>query len=98
MLTRRIPLPQNQAPVRPPQQQQQPHQPASALPLHLQRSPTVSGHSSQPPSRSSTPPLGPTPYRPSSPFRNRPSSVPPRPHSPVTSHTIASASAAGDPA
>jgi len=88
MLTRRIPLPQNQAPVRPPPQQQQPHQPPSALPPYLQRSATVAGHSSQPPSRSSTPPIGPTPYRPSSPFRNRPSSVPPRPHSPVASASV----------
>ncbi|KAI0290380.1 hypothetical protein BC826DRAFT_1027361 [Russula brevipes] len=87
MLTSRIPLPPSQPPVRPPRQ----HQPVSALPLHLQRSATVSGHSSQPPSRPGTPPSGPTPYRPSSPFRNRPTSVPPRPHSPgmsaPSSHT-----------
>ena len=76
MLSRRIPLPPNQPPVRPP------HQPASALPLHLQRSATVSGHPSQPPSRPGTPPSGPTPCRSSSPFRNRPTSVPSRPQSP----------------
>ncbi|KAI0005858.1 hypothetical protein BJV74DRAFT_800409 [Russula compacta] len=86
MLSRRIPLPPNQPPIRPPQQQQQSHQPASALPLHLQRSSNVTDYSSQPPSRPSTPPIGaPTPYRSSSPFRNRPTSVPTRPHSPVTS-------------
>src|SRR6266436_2779859 len=78
MLSRRIPLPPNQPPVRPPQ----PHQPASALPLHLQRSASVTGNTSQPPSRPGTPPTGPTPYRSSSPFRNRPMSVPPRPNSP----------------
>ena len=82
MLSRRIPLLPNQAPVRPPQQ------PASALPLHLQRSATVTGHSSQPPSRPSTPPGGPTPYRSSSPFRNRPMSVPPRPQSPGMSTAL----------
>ncbi|KAA1474838.1 DUF974-domain-containing protein [Dentipellis sp. KUC8613] len=80
MLSRRIPL-------LPATQVQAPRQPASALPLHLQRSATVAAapasHHSRPPSRSSTPPIGPVPYRPGSPFRNRPPSVPPaRPQSP----------------
>ncbi|KAH9001443.1 DUF974-domain-containing protein [Lactarius akahatsu] len=97
MLSRRIPFPPNPPPPRPQQPQQM-----SALPLHLQRSTTVSGLSPHPPSRSSTPPAGgPAPYRPSSPFRNRPMSVPPRPQSPLTtssagtgSHPIAAAAAA----
>ena len=82
MLSRRIPIPPNQPPPRPQQQQHM-----SALPLHLQRSTTVTGLSSHPPSRSSTPPAGgPAPYRSASPFRNRPMSVPPpRPQSPLTS-------------
>ncbi|KAH9043411.1 DUF974-domain-containing protein, partial [Lactarius pseudohatsudake] len=96
MLSRRIPVPPNPPPSRPQQPQQM-----SALPLHLQRSTTVSGLSPHPPSRSSTPPAGgPAPYRPSSPFRNRPMSVPPRPQSPLTtssagtgSHPIATAAA-----
>ncbi|KAI0306738.1 hypothetical protein B0F90DRAFT_804513 [Multifurca ochricompacta] len=83
MLSRRIPLPPNQPPARPPQQQQ-PHQPVSALPLHLQRSVTVTGPPSQPPSRSSTPPNSAVPHRSASPFRNRPMSAPPRPQSPIT--------------
>src|SRR6266404_5771585 len=78
MLSRRMPIPPSQPPPRP-QQQQHPHM--SALPLHLQRSNTVTG----PPSRPSTPPAGPAPYRSASPFRNRPMSVPPRPQSPLTS-------------
>ena len=93
MLSRRIPIPSNQPPVRAPQQQQQAHQPVSALPPHLQRSATVTGHTSQPPTRPNTPP-----HRSASPFRNRPMSVPPRPQSP--SLTIASAahpSVAADP-
>ncbi|KAI0057126.1 DUF974-domain-containing protein [Artomyces pyxidatus] len=79
MLSRRIPL---LPPAQPPRQQQHP---ASALPLHLQRS-AGNPAASLPPSRSGTPPLGgPAPYRPASPFRNRPMSVPPpRPQSPVT--------------
>lgn len=82
MLSRRIPIPPNPPPPRPQQQQQM-----SALPLHLQRSSTISGLAPHPPSRSSTPPAGgPAPYRSSSPFRNRPMSVPPpRPQSPLTS-------------
>src|SRR5258708_2543960 len=79
MLSRRIPLPPNQPPVRTPQQ------PASALPPYLQRSASVTGHTSRPPSRPGTPPSGPVPYRSSSPLHNRPMSVPPRPHSPAMS-------------
>ena len=68
MLSCRIPL--TSQPVCPPQQQQQsPQQPASALPLRLQWSLVIS------PTCPSTPPMGPTLYRSSSPFRNRPLSV-----------------------
>ncbi|KAI9466032.1 DUF974-domain-containing protein [Lactarius psammicola] len=84
MLSRRIPVPPNQPPPRLQQQQQQHPQHMSALPLHLQRSTTVTGLSPHPPPRSSTPPAGPAPYRSASPFRNRPMSVPPRPQSPLT--------------
>lgn len=84
MLSRRVPVPPNQPPPRPQQQQHPQHM--SALPLHLQRSTTVTGLSPHPPSRASTPPAGgPVPYRSASPFRNRPMSVPPRPQSPLTS-------------
>ncbi|KAI0273843.1 hypothetical protein BC834DRAFT_816742 [Gloeopeniophorella convolvens] len=98
MLSRRIPpAPSNQAPARSIQQQPS-QQPASALPLHLQRTATVAGTPSQPPSRASTPPIGPAPYRPASPFRNRPTSVPPgRPQSPVTFSAAGSALAAPPP-
>ncbi|KAI9509963.1 DUF974-domain-containing protein [Russula earlei] len=101
MLSRRIPLSPNSPPARTPQQQH-PHQPASALPLHLQRSATAAGYSSQPPSRPNTPPIGPAPHphRSSSPFRNRPMSVPPpRPQSPgmSTAHFGSSAVAVDDP-
>ncbi|THH15608.1 hypothetical protein EW146_g4900 [Bondarzewia mesenterica] len=84
MLSRRIPLIPSTQP---------PRAPASALPLHLQRSATVTpqSHGSRPPSRSSTPPIGPVPYRPDSPFRNRPMSIPTRPQSPVTFTTAGSA-------
>ncbi|KAI0282153.1 hypothetical protein BGY98DRAFT_956011 [Russula aff. rugulosa BPL654] len=51
------------------------------------RSASVTGHTSQPPSRPGTPPTGPVPYRSSSPFRHRPMSVPPRPQSPGMSTT-----------
>ncbi|KAI0029736.1 hypothetical protein K488DRAFT_55711 [Vararia minispora EC-137] len=69
MLSRRIPL------VAPVQATAPRQQPASALPLHIQRSQIGI---SQPPSRPSTPPIAtptPIPYRPASP-RVRPSSVP----------------------
>ncbi|RPD65869.1 DUF974-domain-containing protein [Lentinus tigrinus ALCF2SS1-7] len=84
-LSRRIPL--IQAPTHP---QTPPagslsavKQPPSAIPLHLQRSNTVSGSPSrsQSPSlhqRAQSPPInppGPAPYRPGSPFRGRPASV-----------------------
>ncbi|KAI0316792.1 hypothetical protein OF83DRAFT_1059760 [Amylostereum chailletii] len=88
MLSRRIPL-------IPPSQATAPrHHPASALPLHLQRSNTVAS-SSQPPSRPSTPPIGvappiPIPYRPASP-RTRPMSISPRPQTPVTFTAAANA-------
>src|SRR6266702_3755241 len=99
MLSRRIPVPPNQPPPRPQQQQHPQHM--SALPLHLQRSTTVAGLSPHPPPRSSTPPAGPAPYRSASPFRNRPMSVPPpRPQSPLAttsagtgSHPITAAAA-----
>ncbi|KAI0048223.1 DUF974-domain-containing protein [Auriscalpium vulgare] len=85
MLSRRIPLIQ---PTQAPRQQQ----PASALPLHLQRA-AGNPAASLPPSRSSTPPIGgPAPYRPASPsLRNRPSSVPPRTQSPAAGnvHVVA---------
>ncbi|KAI0948362.1 hypothetical protein AcV7_009128 [Taiwanofungus camphoratus] len=85
MLSRRIPLiqtpPQSQtttqAPVPPPKQ------PASAIPLHLQRTAsTTSGTPSRPRSpqlnqRPTSPPAtGPVPYRPGSPFRNRTTTAP----------------------
>ncbi|KAI9446628.1 DUF974-domain-containing protein [Lactarius indigo] len=100
MLSRRIPVPPNPPAPRPQQPQHM-----SALPLHLQRSTTVTGLSPHPPSRSSTPPAGgPAPYRSASPFRNRPMSVPPRPQSPLAitsagtgSYPIAAAAHLGPP-
>jgi trafficking protein particle complex subunit 13 len=77
MLSRRIPL------VAPSQSTAPRQQPASALPLHLQRSSSVAPH---PPSRPGTPPINqpstPLAYRPASP-RTRPMSVPSRPQTPV---------------
>ncbi|PIL23761.1 hypothetical protein GSI_13511 [Ganoderma sinense ZZ0214-1] len=82
-LSRRIPL------IQAPSNSQTPppgvKQPPSAIPLHLQRSNTVSGSPSRsqsplPPQRAMSPPANqaaPAPYRPSSPFRSRPQSVGP---------------------
>ncbi|TFY77987.1 hypothetical protein EWM64_g6025, partial [Hericium alpestre] len=75
MLYRRVPpLPAIQAPL--------PRQPASALPLHLQRSNTVAP---TPGYQAPTSPSSPAPYRPGSPFRARQSTTIPRPQSPAPS-------------
>ncbi|KAI1790775.1 hypothetical protein LXA43DRAFT_471713 [Ganoderma leucocontextum] len=82
-LSRRIPL--IQAPSNPQTPPPGMKQPPSAIPLHLQRSNTISGSPSRsqsplPPQRAMSPPAtqpAPTPYRPSSPFRNRPQSAGP---------------------
>jgi trafficking protein particle complex subunit 13 len=80
MLSRRIPLIQGAGPAQPPAPP--PKQPVSALPLHLQRSNTVSSGTGTPPrvqspqltQRPMSPPVvagTPAPYRPASPFRTR---------------------------
>ncbi|KAI0781197.1 DUF974-domain-containing protein [Trametes elegans] len=93
-LSRRIPLIQaaSQPHTPPPGQLPTVKQPPSAIPLHLQRSNTVGGgvpsrpQSPQLSQRPTSPPVnpGPAPYRPASPFRNRPASAGPsaRPQSP----------------
>lgn len=88
MLSRRIPL------IQAPPPQPPAKSPASALPLHLQRS-SIAGTGTPPrvsspqlSQRPMTPPIGgpgPAPYRPGSPFRARTNtimSLPNRPHSP----------------
>ncbi|KAI8998877.1 DUF974-domain-containing protein [Trametes punicea] len=97
-LSRRIPLIQAPSQPQTPPTNQIPaiKQPPSAIPLHLQRSSTISGVPSRPQSpqlqqRPTNPPTttGPAPYRPASPFRNRPASVgPPRPQSPGSTATF----------
>ncbi|PCH38720.1 DUF974-domain-containing protein [Wolfiporia cocos MD-104 SS10] len=94
MLSRRIPLiqaPQSQAASQAPGAATK--QPASAIPLHLQRSASVaSGSPSRPRSpqlvqRPMSPPAsigGPAPYRPSSPFRNRSAAQPAAITSPIS--------------
>ncbi|KAK7043735.1 hypothetical protein VNI00_008347 [Paramarasmius palmivorus] len=74
MLSRRIPLPQ-----------QQPQTPASALPPHLKRQSASAATPSRPrsPQLPQSRPTSPTPsQRPSSPFRTRPQSIPTRAQSP----------------
>ncbi|KAI0670635.1 DUF974-domain-containing protein [Trametes maxima] len=99
-LSRRIPLIQAPSQSQSPPSGQVPavKQPPSAIPLHLQRSSTISGVPSRPQSpqlqqRPNSPPVnpGPAPYRPGSPFRNRPASLgpPARPQSPGTASTFA---------
>ncbi len=98
MLSRRIPLiqaPAAQAPIPPPKQ------PASALPLHLQRNNTMGPgtpprvQSPQLNQRPMSPPVsgaGPAPYRPGSPFRTRTNTSTPlasHPHSPNLSAPLA---------
>ncbi|KAH9901130.1 DUF974-domain-containing protein [Cubamyces lactineus] len=98
-LSRRIPLIQAPAqnPTPPSQQIAGMKQPPSAIPPHLQRSNTLGGTPSRPQSpslqqRPTSPPVnpGPAPYRPGSPFRNRPASVgpPARPQSPGPTTTF----------
>ncbi|EIW60622.1 DUF974-domain-containing protein [Trametes versicolor FP-101664 SS1] len=98
-LSRRIPLIQapSQSQTPPPGQLSSIKQPPSAIPLHLQRSNTVSGAPSRPQSpqlqqRPGSPPVnaGPAPYRPGSP-RIRPMSAGPpvRPQSPGPVTTFA---------
>ncbi|KAJ8482272.1 hypothetical protein ONZ51_g5473 [Trametes cubensis] len=98
-LSRRIPLIQAPAqnPTPPSQQIAGMKQPPSAIPPHLQRSNTLGGTPSRPQSpslqqRPTSPPVnsGPAPYRPGSPFRNRPASVgpPARPQSPGPATTF----------
>ncbi|KAH9946330.1 DUF974-domain-containing protein [Epithele typhae] len=102
-LSRRIPLIQTAPPTQTPTQSQFSvnKQPPTAIPLHLQRSNTVSGTPPRPQSpqfplqRAMSPPAGqpPAPYRPSSPFRGRTASVGPparsNTHSPGPSTTFA---------
>ncbi|KAI0637237.1 DUF974-domain-containing protein [Trametes polyzona] len=99
-LSRRIPLIQapSQSQTPPPGQLPAIKQPPSAIPLHLQRSNTIGGTPSRPQSpqiqqRPGSPPVnpGPAPYRPGSPFRNRPMSAgpPARPQSPGLVTTFA---------
>ncbi|KAH9857834.1 DUF974-domain-containing protein [Lenzites betulinus] len=99
-LSRRIPLIQavSQPQTPPPGQLSAIKQPPSAIPLHLQRSNTIGGTPPRPQTpqlqqRPGSPPVnpGPAPYRPGSPFRNRPMSAgpPARSQSPAPMTTTA---------